>query len=742
MLLDQRTIKILLFFVVFFVKQGFSQQMEYSPMLTNPSIQKDRLKEGVVNIDSTFIFTADTLQLPIFDDFSSNKFQEYFPDFNDPSVTSSVFYKLKNPITQLPLESSVSFNSQQTFKRIFNMETGEFVDSSFSSTPVSVADFSVFPVQYDQQLLYPPYYLFDTINDVSTNPIDTVWLTNPPYIQDSVRVFFQAISDPGKYWADAYAYLNNRFAVNPRSLGVVTFDGLDENGNPYQYGSISPNYADKLTSKNINLSSLTPGDSIYLSFLFQPQGLGDEPENGDSLVLEFYQNANANWQRVWSTAGESNRPFQAVTVAVKDPVYLSDGFKFRFRNYGSLAGALDHFHLDYIHLRSLSFQTDTLFKDFAFSYPLLSLIDTYTSVPWDHYQNTTDNKMTDSLEVYVHNGSPLPENYQNGQVNIFYNSALEGNYVLNGFTLAQGNINFQPRTTHQSIHDLTLGYEFDKTKPGNQQVFEVKSSASAQFPNFGANDSTLLYQSFYNYYSYDDGTAEAAFGPTGAQSRLAIGYEAYEEDSILGVSICFVPSVNDVSDKLFLLTVWDDINGNPGSVLYEDDVFFPRAPISGYGENYFHSYYLVDTMKLAVPKRFYVGWRQIDPQRLNAGLDRNTNHSNEIFYSVDGENSWLTSPFQGSAMIRPIFSTRLNGVLGIPDKQAFEQIIIFPNPASNYLTIRGEFAENIESSVMDIFGTIVKKTNGTHISIEDISSGTYFLSSPSFKGKVFKFIKQ
>ncbi|MFM7299889.1 MAG: hypothetical protein ACKO1R_01975, partial [Crocinitomicaceae bacterium] len=92
--------------------------------------------------------------------------------------------------------------------------------------------------------------------------------------------------------------------------------------------------------------------------------------------------------------------------------YFTSGFKFRFRNYGSLAGALDHFHVDYIHLRNLSFFNDTLFKDFAFSYPLTSLLKTYTSVPWDHYQNSTVNRMSDSLEVKVHNGSLLPENYQ------------------------------------------------------------------------------------------------------------------------------------------------------------------------------------------------------------------------------------------------------------------------------------------------------------------------------------------
>lgn len=741
MLFDLKIISLITMLMSIFYQLGFAQQLEYGPLSTNPSLQRDVVKQSGITIDSTFVFSTDTLQLPIFDDFSLNKFQSYTPNLTDPSVTNMVYFRLTDPVNQLPLAPETILTNQQTFKRVFDIQTGAFVDSIFNFELVSVADLSNYPVQVEQINLYPPYYLFDTINDIAENIIDTVWVTNPPYFQDSARVFFQTISDPNKYWLDQSVYLNNRFALNPRSIGVATFDGLDENGNPYQYASLSPNYADALTSKAINLSSFNSSDSIYLSFLYQPQGFGDEPESGDSLVLEFYQANNANWERVWSVEGSPTHPFKAVTIPVLDSEYFTDGFQFRFRNYGSLAGALDHFHVDYIHLRNLSFFNDTLFKDFAFSYPITSLLKTFTSVPWDHYQNSNMNRMTDSLEIKLHNGSPLPENYQNGQLDIFYSGNIEGNFTLPGFTLAEGNINFQPRTTHQSFHNLTSGYEFDKTKPGNQQVFEIKTSASAQFPNFGANDSTVFYQSFYNFYSYDDGSAEAAFGPTGVQSRLAIGYNAYEADSILGVSICFVPSVNDVSNKLFLLTVWKDENGMPGEVLYEDDVFFPRSPISGYGENYFHDYYLLDTMRLAVPQRFYVGWRQLDAQRLNAGLDRNTNNSEEIFYSVDGGSSWLTSPFKGSAMIRPIFSTRLNNVLGINKESTENQLSIYPNPANEVLHINFLNSDSLEGIIKDIFGKVIKLTSSSEIDIRDLDSGTYFFSSPSLRGKVLKFIK-
>ena len=117
----------------------------------------------------------------------------------------------------------------------------------------------------------------------------------------------------------------------------------------------------------------------------------------------------------------------------------------------------------------------------------------------------------------------------------------------------------------------------------------------------------------------------------------------------------FVPSVNDVSNNLFLLTVWENDNGVPGNVLYEDDIFFPRQPIYKNGINLFHTYYFTDTLKVSVGSSFFVGWRQLDADRLNLGLDRNIDNSSFIKYSSDGGVNWFTSPFYGSAMIKTSF---------------------------------------------------------------------------------------
>lgn len=107
-------------------------------------------------------------------------------------------------------------------------------------------------------------------------------------------------------WMDRKGFVNNTFPIYPPTIGVVTLDALDENGKIYSHASSVPFPADTLTSRPIRLDSIfSPErvlgirDSIYFSFYYQPGGgtysypylewerIGDAPETGDKLVLEF-----------------------------------------------------------------------------------------------------------------------------------------------------------------------------------------------------------------------------------------------------------------------------------------------------------------------------------------------------------------------------------------------------------------------------------------------------------------------
>ena len=112
--------------------------------------------------------------------------------------------------------------------------------------------------------------------------------------------FFDDFSHSNTYpdstkWTDNNVLVNEGFPLCPPNRKGATFDVLDANGNVYSYAISNAFVAEYLTSVRIRLDSimepepraLTPADSVYLSFYYQPQGNGNAPEEQDSLVLQF-----------------------------------------------------------------------------------------------------------------------------------------------------------------------------------------------------------------------------------------------------------------------------------------------------------------------------------------------------------------------------------------------------------------------------------------------------------------------
>ena len=114
-----------------------------------------------------------------------------------------------------------------------------------------------------------------------------------PFIDDFSRNFVYPNS---QLWEDFFVYVNDGCGIGAPTIGCATFDAYDQFGHIYENASTFPFIADYLTSQPLRLDSVftgaphkaTPADSVYLSFFFQPQGLGDKPETEDSLLLQFY----------------------------------------------------------------------------------------------------------------------------------------------------------------------------------------------------------------------------------------------------------------------------------------------------------------------------------------------------------------------------------------------------------------------------------------------------------------------
>lgn len=728
------TLHILLVFIALFsVRSSFGQE-EVGPIMINPQLYKraadHQVKANTGTFDSTFIYISDTLVLPIFDDFSANKFQTYNANYSDAGVTFDKQYRLLD-LGSTPLPNNVLYTQQQTFRRTFDIGNGTSSDTYFSPTQIQLGDLSAYPVSYQTIDAYPPYYIYDTL-DYPNDP-DTIWIPDAEIFQDSATQFFAPVSDQQKIWLDSYAFHNYTMAYNPWSIGVATFDGLDENGFPYAIGTTTSGPADYLTSKPIDMSGVSSADSVYFSFLYQAQGLCDAPEAGDSLYLQFYEKGTDQWNDIWTGGGlTADTSFDFAHILIDSSIYFNDYFQFRFYNRGGLSGSLDHYHLDYVNVRALSGYQDTLFKDYTLVYPVNSLLKDYTSVPWDHYKNNFSGKISDAVRLVVRNGSNIAENNSlNGSVDVSYSGTPEGSFTLLGPNLSNGSLNYAPRTTYYSYHDFSAGYHYDETKTGDEEIFDFQTNVAAQFPNFTGNDSLVEQQVFSNYYSYDDGSAELSYGPTGAQSELAVQYTPYEADSVIGAMIHFLPSVDDVSNKLFLLTLWDDNGGEPGAVLYQDDVFFPRQPVYEYDRNVFRYYFFQDTMKVHVDGTFYIGWKQLDPDRLGVGLDMNIPNGDKTFISTVASGfTWDQSQFNGSVMIRPIFSTSLDPTLGIEsteNRSLQTEVRLVPNPAKTSFKVDLDGVPYQGVQVVDLTGKEIITTSEKQIDVANWQSGVYLV---------------
>ena len=740
---------LLLLSILFFVCTAlYAQHESLEPLLyqVRGEGKQQSLKTGTnPTINGQFFYNLDTLELPFFDDFCTNKFQPYTATPSDPNVTTVFYYSMLDA-SDVPMPLGTVFSELPTYKIEIDTIDDTQDTTWFVSTTIKYNSLASYPVDvYGTYEVYPPYIIIETLG-TSIDP-DTIWIEANLLMQDTAEVYIADVSNPEAVWIDYQAYHNYTRGVEPWSLGVVTFDGLDENGFPYAINTTFTDYADHLTSKVINLN-YPAVDSIYFSFLFQAGGFGDMPEEEDSLILQFFNVNTQLWENAWGTAGVPMSDFKLVHIPINQSRYLQNGFKFRFRNYGGLSGDLDNWHIDYVNLRRLSGYQDTLVKDFAFVYPVSTLLKDYTSIPWKHFRNNPSNLMSDNFELVVRNGSNLPENNQPGDLKVYYEGNLEHTYTFPGQALSAGDLNYAPRTVYYSYHDLGTDYEFPTSMSNDTTVvFDFEIAASAPFAQLtNSNDTTRGQQVFANYYAYDDGSAEAAYGVTGLQARLAYQFHSLEPDSLVAVQMCFVPSVYDHRDKIFLLTVWGDNGGKPGAVLYQDDFFFPSSPVYMEGKDLFWHYYFRDNVKIPISGTFYVGWRQIEGDRLNIGFDRNTNAQSRVFYSTDGELNWFNSSFEGAMLMRPVVSSKLDYLLNVDDFEMEETtpLVVYPNPFTN--TIHFSFVNPGEVEVYALDGRkVVTSAWDEVIETTSLSTGIYVLVVKNIKGELvetFKITKQ
>ena len=578
-----------------------------------------------------------------------------------------------------------------------------------------------------------------------------------PFIDD----FARGVGDPATTnWVDHDAFVNYQYPHDPPSIGVATLDAIDASGGLPSNANTTGYRSDELTSRALNLD-VQAGDSLYMSFYYQTGGRGDASggEYQDSLILQFWDVQAQKWSSVWSAAYSRNdttmyerRPLEGTEhryyagedahlrffhamVPIRRSRFLQPGFRFRFVNYASVSeekpstrGNVDQWHLDFVYLDSSRTRQDTVINDIAFVEPLKPLLNNYESVPWSHFPDASVFEMRDSLSITYSNLSDQSWNTTQ-RFEIIDRMGDNEPFTFTGGTV----IGIPPHTTES--YPTSINYTFPYEENRDSALFEIRSymitDTIRERAPYRWNDTIRYMQKFYNYYAYDDGTAENGYGFHGQGSQnvlVALRYTTYTPDTLQAVQIYFNQTLDSASQNSFALKIWADNGGRPGRLLYEQT---GERPVYEDSLNAFHTYVLEE--KIFLEGTFYVGYQKFNSEMLNVGFDVNRIHNDRLFYNLGGQ--WNPSQMEGTLMIRPVFGEYIEPVLTStpPGRREPEQpdVELHPNPVKDWLHIdlkNGRY-HDYALAIYDMQGRMIRRDQrmDRSMQLQGLSPGVYIV---------------
>jgi hypothetical protein len=628
------------------------------------------------------------------------------------------------------------------------------------------------------KVLLLPLCAQEMLIPLKVNPVlydtEKVAVTKTVQIQTGLTLpFKEDFSYPGPYpnsqlWADNYVFVNSSFALNPKTYGTATFDLLNQQGQIYPQATESSYQfrADMLTSHPIRLDSvfqpapvrLTPGDSIMLSFYYQPQGKGAAPRERDTLVLEFLRTPGYyapdtdnpgteiwiedQWDHVWSATGKSlnafveennGQYFRRVVITIEDQQYFRNDFRFRFRNYGSFpytktppnfAGNAGIWNIDYITLDYGRSANDPFYYDIAFAQPAQSILRKYQSMPWSHYIINPSQHLRQRFNNYITN---LDNQIHTYSYNYFIQNR-QGNNIANYFGGTRG---IAPFHTHgyqdYALHSNPVVVPNPLTpltaSQGNRFRIKHVIRIGAQGDENTRNDTIIFNQVFDNYFAYDDGIPETGYGLVGNAPQAALRFVLSHPDQLTSVNLFFNPTLNNQNQRTFYLRIWKNLD--PETILYQSEILSTQFE---QGLSQYINYPLREPLE--VSDTIYVGWAQTSNDFLNVGFDLSNNSRDQLFFKTHGQ--WLPSIQEGALMLRPVFGESFFTNVPQIATDNTSQIRLYPNPVKHDY-VRLEFDnranKNFRIQVFDTSGRIIlTHENTTQIDVANLANGLYFIS--------------
>jgi Secretion system C-terminal sorting domain len=614
------------------------------------------------------------------------------------------------------------FTGKKIAKRISDYEFQLFKDTSFS-LPVS----SVTTIDYLR---------LNKLGAIETSKPDTLaFLDNHSGVQ-----------------------INGGSAKNQPSYYVASFDGLNENGVPYNtVNPIAKGETDSLRSQRFDLSTYTVGSNIYMSYYYQHGGYGEQPDATDHLYLDFLDNTST-WNQVKDISGANGSAdsFYIAMVPINDAKYFHSAFQYRFRSYGRQTGAYDVWNLDYIYINRNRTTADTTIRDYAIRNGNPTFLTTYTAMPFNHFfvgnkdSTTYFNKTLKTIVTHQAN-FPKPkvievkikDQFQNS-ISSFQGPTDTDAFKDSTYTNTLTSVFFPVRTKPVYID---LSYSLADNQRTDASVNTTSGPIELMFNNVITKRTYL-----YDYYAYDDSQAESGFGSTSAGVKMAYQFVSERQDSLTHVDICFTRN-KDVSlenSQIFLMAWGDSIT----TELYKQPIAiqYPNSP------NGFIRYKIEPALVINAGSKFHIGYQKNFAQLLTVGYDRNKDARSKSFYA-DG-NTWyrMDTPLAdvqdaGSMMMRPVFYKTSNNIpLGI--KQTYDNVnknalLLYPNPASTtidiiatdeikmlYYTMYSLYGQTIASGVL---------TSTDHtLNIASLSSGMYLILCTDTAGQIYatRFVKE
>lgn len=570
--------------------------------------------------------------------------------------------------------------------------------------------------------------------------------------------YFGPYPDPARWVNSTSVFVNHTKATEPITIGVATFDGMMPNGFPYNPAATTGNYpSDTLTSIPLRLDSLNglniiSSDSVTLRFYYQARGMFERPDNGDDLILDFYNPTTSTWSLgVWSHSGYNpgtDNSFHRVMLPILDTAYLKNGFQFRFRNMSTACGDVDHWHIDAIYIdKKLNPAHDTIVPEISFAFDLRSILKNYTQMPFKQFTGAVDMKTDiDAL-------NNLRNNYSTGvNITTYYqiNDANGVNVVQN----TNGTNNVPPFGTsgycsNASLVDPSLSsFTYNGGIPFlDSTSYLLKFYATYVSDNYHANDTIYFRQKFHNYFSYDDGSAEAGYGiglnggsAPAVGAFTAVRYKLNVADTLRAIDIYFDPiyGTNLIMNDQIRFYVWDDNGGLPSATLRIDSTAYPYPVFSKTGFDVFQRYQLSAPVTFTAPITFYIGvWQQLNIP-IYIGYDLNTDHHTDVLFRTPNDvsnNGWNVSAFAGSLMMHPVFGDSSRAV-SVEDHTAgaqHEKVWVYPNPAKDEIFVSSK--NTITNIVLcDLLGNVLLEEKTPHVNISSIPNGMYLLKTFTTKG--------